>query len=152
YGSGRVLAVTARGKIHALEPATGRVRWTRGGEAKTKYQIFAVADRTLYTAESEKLRALDLETGKPKWATDVSSFAPFFEPFTVIKNRIFIFTVNGDAMNASTSMFSAQTGRFLGEADSYGPLAAVGGRVFFQDNWFPLDYPDDIFVNVYSMG
>lgn len=149
YGSGRVLAVTARGEIYALEPATGRVRWTRGGEAKTEYQIYTVADGTLYSAESEKLRAVRLETGKTKWTTRVPS-APF-EPFAFIKNRVFVFSVSGDAMNATTSVFDAQTGRFLGEADTYGPLAAVQGRVFFQDNWLAPDYPDDVFVNIHNL-
>lgn len=151
YGSRQVLAVTARGKIYPLEPQTGRVRWSRAGDAKADFQIYAGADGTLYIAEPKKLRAINLETGGTKWATDVSSFAPFFEPFTFIRNRVFVFTVNDDAMNATTSMFDARTGQFLGEADTYGPLAAVGGRVFFQDSWLPLDFPDDVFVNVHDL-
>ena len=98
----------------------------------------------------QELIAVNLETGKTKWTTRVPSFAPF-EPFTFIKNRVFIFTVSGDAMNATTSIFGERTGRFLGEADTYGPLAAVEGRVFFQDSFFPLDYPDDVFVNVHDL-
>lgn len=148
YGSGRVLAVTTRGKIYALEPATGQVRWTRAGDADLA--IYAVADETLYIAAPEKLSAVNLETGKTKWMTRMPSFAPF-EPFAFIQNRVFVFTVSGDAMNATTSVFDAQTGRFLGEADTYGPLAAIQGRVFFQDNWLAPDYPDDVFVNVHNL-
>ncbi len=152
YGSGRVLAITARGKVYALEPATGRVRWTRAVNAAEAYfRINAVANNTLYIAEPETLRALDLTTGEIKWTTRVPFFSPF-EPFTFVGNRVFVFTVNGDAMNATTSIFDAHTGRFLGEADSYGPLAAVGGQAFFQDSFFPLDYPDDVFVNVHDLG
>ncbi len=54
-------------------------------------------------------------------------------------------------MNTRTSMFDARTGRSLGAADTRGPLATVRGRVFFQNDWFPPDYPEDVFVNVYDL-
>lgn len=151
YGSGRVLAITARGKVYALEPRTGQVRWTRAAnDTEAVSHIYAVADSTFYTAELEKLTATDLETGRTEWATEVPFFAPF-EPFTVDRNRVYVFTVGGDAMNATTSIFDARTGQFLGEADTYGPLAAVRKRVFFQDNWLAPDYPDDVYINVHDL-
>ena len=109
YGSGRVLAVTARGKIYALEPATGQVRWARADDARADFPVYAVSDGILYIAKSKKLRAINLGTGGTKWTTRVPSFVPF-EPFTFIRNRVFVFTVSGDAMNATTSIFDARSG------------------------------------------
>lgn len=149
--SGGLLAIT-RGEIYALEPATGKVRWSRAEEKRGDHfgGIYAVDRNTLYIAKPEGLTAVHLETGRTKWATRVPFFTPF-EPFTIVKDRIFVFTVSGDAMNAKTSIFDAQTGRFLGDAKTRGPLATVKGQVFFQRDWFPLDYPDDVFVDVHDL-
>ncbi len=146
YSSGWLLAMTQSGKVVALEPQTGRIRWSRKGAG----YIYATDKKSLYIAEAQKLRALDLKSGKTKWLTR----EPFFnawEPFTVIKDRIFIYVVNGDAIFAKTYIYDARTGKKLGEADTRGPLAVLNQQMFFQNDRFPLDYPNDVFVNVYDL-
>ncbi len=151
YGSGTLLALTVQGKVYALEPATGQVRWSRIGDASSIPRgVYTISDKTLYIAGAEKLSAIDLETGTTRWMTNVPLFSPF-EPFTVARRRIFVFTGGGDAMDAHTSIFDARTGKFLGKANSHGPLAILQGRAFFQDNWFLADYPDETYLNVHSL-
>ena len=147
YASGRLLAITEQGKVYALEPTTGRVRWTRVEGSSGGY---AVDRNALYIAGSEGLTAISLESGRTRWTTRVPYFSPF-EPFTVVKNRIFVFTVSGDAMSAQTSMFDVQTGKHLGEASTRGPLAILNQRMFFRNDWFLIDFPDRVYINVHDL-
>ena len=146
YGSGWLLAITHGGKVVALEPQTGRIRWSRMGTGF----IYATDDKSLYIAEEQGLRALDLETGATKWLTRKPFFSAF-EPFLVVQNRIFIFMVNGDAMSAKTYIYDARAGKYLGKADTRGPLAVLNQKVFFQNDWFQIDYPDNAHINVYNL-
>ena len=146
YGSGWLLAITYNGKVVALNAQTGRVHWSRMGAGV----IYAVDDKSLYVAEEQKLYALDLATGKEKWLTR----EPFFnawEPFTAIKNRIFVYVVNGDAIFAETYIYDARTGKRLGKADTRDLLAILDQKVFFQNDWFQADYADNAYINVYDL-
>lgn len=54
-------------------------------------------------------------------------------------------------MNAKTSIFDLQTGRFLGDANTRGPLAIRNQQVFFQNDWFLIDYPDHVYIDVHDL-
>lgn len=146
YTLGSLLAITEQGKVWALEPQTGRVRWSRMGAGI----IYTIDDKSLYIAEEQKLLALDLETGETKWLTR-ESFFNAWEPFTAIKNRIFVYVVNGDAIFAETYIYDARTGKRLGEADTRNLLAVLNQRVYFQNDWFLAGHPDNAHVNVYDL-
>ncbi len=146
YAASQPLAVTRNGTVYALEPQTGRVRWSRMGAGI----IYAVDDKSLYIVEEQMLLALDLETGKTKWLTREPFFSAF-EPFTATKDRIFVYVVNGDAISAAVYIYDARTGKRLGEASSRGPLAIIDRQAFFRNDWFLIDYPDDVYINVHDL-
>lgn len=154
YTSGWLFAIAQSGTVVALEPETGRVRWSRKAIAD-----FTVAEQTLYVANPGGVRAFDLSTGKLLWHTKERFLQPsssFYNgaPLTVIGNRIFVQSVSSGAITTTnTYIYSSRTGKRLSEAYSYGPLAAVADKVYFVVHNFPtqLDYPDRFEINVYSL-
>lgn len=146
YTSGSLLAITEQGKVWALEPPTGRVRWSR---AVDEYGVYALAKETLYTAEVGRLRALDLHTGKTKWQTDEPSLGPA-TPFVVVKDRIFASMSVADTYSDQISIYNAQTGERLGQIPR-SPLAILNHQIFSQDNWFLIDRPDDVYLDVHDL-
>ena len=145
YSSGWLLAIAHSGKVVALEPQTGRVRWSKSGNA---FGFDARKGEILYLAGTGKLSAVNLETGKTQWQTR-TSFG-FDRNFTVIKNRIFVPVSVIDTYSDQVEIYNVRTGKRLGKASRM-PLATLNNQVFAKDNWFLIDYPDDIYINVYSL-
>ena len=152
YSSGWLLAITHNGKVVALEPQTGRVRWRK----KDVGINFVVAEDTLYFVDSKGVGALDLTTGKTSWRTAESTLSTTSTiyndaPLTVAGDALFIQNVVFDAMSTNVRIYSAKTGKFLLKAYSFGPVATVDNNSFIVSG-FPvqLDYPDLFNFNVYN--
>ena len=145
YSSGWLLAITHNGKVVALEAQTGRVRWSKSGNA---FGFDSGKGEILYLAEAGKLSAVNLETGKTRWQTR-TSFG-FDRNFTVVEDRIFVPVGVIDTFSDQVEIYNARTGKRLGKASRM-PLATLNDQVFAEDNWFLIDYPDDSYINVYSL-
>ena len=143
--SGWLLAITQGGKVVALNVQTGRVRWSKLGNA---FGFDSGKGEILYLAEAGKLSAVNLETGKTQWQTR-TSFG-FDRNFTVVEDRIFVPVGVIDTFSDQVEIYNARTGKRLGKASRM-PLATLNSRVFAEDNWFLIDYPDDSYLNVYSL-
>ena len=145
YSSGWLLAITYNGKVVALNAQTGRVSWSKSGNA---FGFDARKGEILYLAEAGKLSAVNLETGKTQWQTR-TSFG-FDRNFTVVKDRIFAPVSVIDTFSDQVEIYNVRNGKRLGKASRM-PLATLNNQVFAEDNWFLIDYPDDIYINVYSL-
>ena len=143
YASNSLFAITYNGEVVALEPRTGRVRWSRAGSA---VGIDPSKGATLYVAGAGKLSAVNSETGKTQWQTRTFDSD---RDFTVVKNRIFAPVSVIDTFSDQVEIYNARTGKRLGKASRM-PLAILNNRVFAEDNWFLIDYPDDVYINVYN--
>ena len=144
YSSGQLMAITYNGEVVALEAQTGRVRWSKSGNAFG----FDARREILYLAGAGKLSAVNLETGKTLWQTR-TSFG-FDRNFTVVKDRIFVPVSVADTYSDQVEIYDVRTGKRLGKASRM-PLATLNNQVFAEDNWFLIDYPDDKYINVYSL-
>jgi outer membrane protein assembly factor BamB len=79
--------------VHALDPETGKVRWTFGTRGKVDSSPVIAADRVYVASASGEIFALGLESGEVMWSFDTGS--PILASPSIAAGRLLIGTVDG---------------------------------------------------------
>ncbi|MFJ7244090.1 PQQ-binding-like beta-propeller repeat protein [Kitasatospora sp. NPDC098652] len=123
------------GTLHALDPRTGAVRWSRVVDSPTPEtdgmggRPSAMGDGAVYTAASTGLRALDAATGEVRWQVPVPEWAELpigQEPLAAGGGGVF--AVHGGALHAYDP--ATGTERWSTTSGAGGFLAADGDAVY----------------------
>jgi outer membrane protein assembly factor BamB len=126
-----------RGRVYALDAATGRVRWTYQGKGRIKGGITRSGNRLYVGTYDGYLYALRAKTGKVIWRTKsqdrLGGRGDFYSTPTVAYGRVFIGNADGTvyAFGASTGnlLWAREVGTYVYTA------AAVWRRTVFVGTW-----------------
>ncbi|HSI57702.1 MAG TPA: PQQ-binding-like beta-propeller repeat protein [Ideonella sp.] len=131
---GVLYLVSGNGHLHALDAATGALRWTRWTGSTQAHHGLAVAGSRLFVSDYHGTSAYDTGDGHPLWRYDLQIF---FQTQTqrplVVEGSVLLFDYAGGlrAINAATGALRWYTATPRGDmASGSRPLATDGQRVF----------------------
>jgi outer membrane protein assembly factor BamB len=124
--SGGLLHVLTRGGggLSALDPATGKTRWSRD-IARSPDRITHVGDVVLLTGEDSRVTALDAATGEQKWRRAIPGQpVPTFRSY----GDGLAYAVSGSGDGTRVTAVDPQTGATRWQRRLDGALTLVGAR------------------------
>ncbi|MFI0238082.1 PQQ-binding-like beta-propeller repeat protein [Streptomyces sp. NPDC016845] len=121
---GLLQVVSADGaRLLALDPATGRTRWSKG-IAAYQGQVQPVGDRVLLAAPDGTLTALDARTGEQRWQHRLPTPQPLLS--YVGGPLVYATTMAADGVNTQVSAVDPATGAVRWKRGSPGSATVVG--------------------------
>lgn len=140
YADGRVYVSSAKGKLLALDAASGRLLWSYATGDELVTQPAVGGGLVFATGSSDTLFAVDQETGAWKWQyrreapgefTIRGAARPLF-----VSGQVFAGFADGYAVSLTAADGTVRWAKDLGQGKQYadvdaGPLADEMGRVYF---------------------
>lgn len=126
---GAVAVADVQGRVAALDPATGRARWTADVGAPVYVAMAAGSDLVVVPTTRSTLVALDAATGAVRWTVEAPAARVRFSPPTVTDGAVF-----AGASDGLLRCLDAATGveRWAFRSDGHVSAAPLvtGGRVY----------------------
>ena len=158
YSSGWLLAVTYGGRVVALEPRTGRVRWQKTYRAPEGIETFTVQGDLLLVVVGERFIAYETATGRERWRVR-GLYGLTRDPHHAVPSvsgSVVFLELGYHSLTSSSDLFAFDraTGKRLWKAFShFTPLIVAGNKVYSLRDDYPmnLDYPGRSKVSIFDL-